>query len=231
MFYFSSKRHVACLFCVLFSLYSVFGQADTAVNAPIDETDIVLGAQDTAETANPGSSGSNRSSSSWMLLRIVLVLALICAGAYGALYLVKKSGKPGTYSDPFLKNPSGLQLGPNKSVQVITIGGKAFLIGVTDQAVNLIAELNDQELVDSLHLSSDKTAGAPGRPFSAILSSLFPSGSSRTGQSTGSLVSDASQDLSKDFSASAQATADFLRKQRERIQNAGLQEGEGEDRL
>jgi len=230
MYYFPSKRLVLCLVLLCLCIAGAVAQTETNARVGIDETQIVLVSPDADVASGESATGANRSSNIWFLVRLVLVLVLICAGAYGALHLIRKSGKVSASADQFLANPSGLQLGPNQSVQVVTIGDKALLLGVTDSSINLLCELDDRELIDSLKLFSGKTEAFPGSSFSSILAKFIPR--SVVQQSQNSSAKPVNQaDMPNDAAATAQATADFIKKQRERLKKAGQEESSGDNRL
>ena len=146
------------------------------------------------------------SSNIWPVLRVVLVLVAVCGGIYGVVYLLKKSTKISVGNDPYIKNVASLTLAPGRSVQIITVGPQAFLIGVTERSISLIAELTDQELIDAMNLSADKKNPVPAGSFASLLGKFIP------GQSK------AERSFMNDSPASSVTGADFLRRQRERFQ-------------
>ena len=62
----------------------------------------------------------------------------------------------------------------------MTLVDKAYLIGVSENSVNLIAEVNDKELVEALNLHAERQGSVP-RPknFSEVLD-LFTAHRTRT---------------------------------------------------
>lgn len=191
-----------------------------AVPAQTDETAIYLDAP--AQNAQTGAAKSSSPSAVWILLRIVIVLALVCAGIYGVVYLLKKSTKVDVGSDPFLKSVATLSVGPNRSIQVVTLGERAYMVGVTEHAVNLLAEVTDKEIIDAMNLDAGKKTPVPGGNFAALVSRLLPKKDSASDREF-PLTSTAPMD-----DGSAFATADFIRKQRERL-NGGAGSGNGPD--
>jgi len=143
----------------------------------------------------------------WLFVRMVLVLAIVCVGIYGLIFFLKKNSKVSAASDPWLKSVASIPLPAGKSVQVVTVGGKAFLVGVTDHAVNLICELNDQEMIDAMNLDADRQSAIPGTDFAALLSRFFPKLKNNRSTSENSPTS---------FS-SVLHHGDFLKNQRERL--------------
>ena len=79
--------------------------------------------------------------------------------------------------DTFLRHISGVSVGTNKSVQIVTLLDKAYLLGVSDSSVNLIAEVTDKELVGAMNLWSDKrNQVSKPRSFADVLDIFMPHG-------------------------------------------------------
>lgn len=83
-----------------------------------------------------------------MLMALALVLALVMG-----LYLLARRFLPGNAG----AGPAGgmrllgrLPLGPRKWLALVEVGGKAHLLGVADQSINLLATLDDPDQVERL---------------------------------------------------------------------------------
>ncbi len=207
-----SSRIVLFLFLLSFACALGAQTAATQKDAPtvLDEKTILLDAP-IAETAGPVVVASS-DSTVWILLRIVLGLAIVCAGIYGVVYFLKKTTKINAGNDPYLKNVASLSFSPNKSVRVITVGARAFVLGVTDQAISLISEITDRELIDAMNLEADRNSSVPVGNFAAVIKSFLPVKQTET-------VSPETVSTPSGDSVSALATTDFLKKQRERLKN------------
>lgn len=141
----------------------------------------------------------------WDVLRVILVLALIVGCIYFVLWLIKRGMKISPSDDPFLRKVSSLDLAPGKSVQIVSLVDKAYMLGVCDNTISLISEITDKDLVDSMNVYADKKKNsAKPRNFEELLS-IFTKGSS----------SQSSSDVSK--KESGEKLVDLLKKQRERI--------------
>ncbi len=212
MFFFSLKKPTVFSLFVVFALCAslpLFAQkAHEADGAAVsgtqaaDENAIYLD----ANAPLPSAKQAKGPSSVWILFRVVLVLAIVCAAIYGVVWLLKKTTVVNAANDPYLKSVSSLTLAPNKTVQVVTIGTKGYLVGVTDQAVSLIAEVDDRELLDAMNLAQDRKAAAPQATFSSVLSQFLPG-------------SRAKEPDAQDREASMPrfTSADVIRRQRERL--------------
>jgi flagellar protein FliO/FliZ len=115
-------------------------------------------------------------SSIFVVIRMVLVLALVAAAIYGIVFLFKRAARPQAQTDPHLKVLARTQIGPGCFATVVSVGAKAWLVGGSDSGgVSLISELTEQEAVDAMLLDeSRKTAEASPRflDFSAMLRRL-----------------------------------------------------------
>ncbi|MBO4386567.1 MAG: flagellar biosynthetic protein FliO [Treponema sp.] len=124
-----------------------------------------------------GSSGSGL----WVFVRMILVLGLVLGLIYLLYRFLKKNSYIAGDDDKFLRRAASISLGPGKSVQIVTLIDKAYLVGVSENSINLISEIDDAELINALNLYADKTQSASKpKNFSEILD-LFMPGSSKGG--------------------------------------------------
>jgi flagellar protein FliO/FliZ len=231
----SKKRHLACFLSFVFIVAAAFAQNSSTARdgapagdgvaagtgAGSDETAIYLdGTGVGVAQVNASADGKTKAPSSiWILVRIVVVLALVCAGIYGVVYLLKKSSGGNAGNDPYLKNVASLYFSPNKSVQVITLGERAYMVGVTDQAINLLGEVTDRELVDAMNLNTDKKNPIPPGTFQNLMANFFPGAKRSPGAGAGA-GTDTNAGTSRN--GASFGGADFIRSQRERLKNAGV---------
>ena len=115
-----------------------------------------------------------------------------------------------TPNDPYLKKVASLTLSPGKFVYVITLNSRAYLVGVSDNSVNLIAEIEDKELVDAMNLNAPQGADEK-KPmdFSSILGKFV--------NTNGRNYASANKKTSGGFSTSS--AVELLQNQRSRLQN------------
>lgn len=206
-----SKKISYVLLCVLCLQRAVYSQeggnapiitestpVSSAVQNSLDESSISLTPQN-AELQQTSSSVSTF----WLFARMILVLAAVVACIYAVLWLFKRSMRTQESDDPFLRLVSSVQLGNGKSAQIITLVDRAYIVGVAENSVNLIAEVTDKELVDAINLYSDehKNVKKP-RSFADILDIFMPGGP---------------RDKGGVFNSSQNKLSDMLERQRERI--------------
>ena len=175
------------LFNLNFSLFaqdsaSKNGQAQSSqtqnFSINTDPSQIVLNVQNGTED----SSSQKSPSAVWLFIKMIFALAVVIGIAYVVFHLMKKTMKTGNDNDPFLRRVSQLTLSPGKSVQVITLQDSAFLIGVSDENINLIGKVDDKELVNAMNLYADKNENvSKPRSFREILDIFMP-GSSKEGE-------------------------------------------------
>ncbi len=124
-----------------------------------NEDQFIIGNNDPETNGNQQPAGG---SGVFLILRMLLVLVLAAAAIYGLVYFVKKLSQPRKAQDPYLKVLSSVSLGPNRSVHVISVGERAWLVGSADNAVSLISEIDDKETVDAMLLDSSRTSAEGG---------------------------------------------------------------------
>ena len=91
----------------------------------------------------------------------VVLLAYIVARAFGKQSMQRLAARGGQV---YLQLP----LGPNRSVCVVELFERVFVLGVTDASVRLITEINDPETVEEIR----STAPAEGGVFQEQFGSL-----------------------------------------------------------
>ena len=140
----------------------------------------------------------------WLFVKMIFALALIAGIAYGVFYLMKKNVKARNDSDPFLRNVSQITLSPGKTINVITLQNTAYLIGVTDNNINLLGQVQDEQLINAMNLYSDQnnTVSKP-KSFSEILEIFMPGSKNSQKQNI--------------FQNESQSAADLIKNQRNRL--------------
>ena len=145
----------------------------------------------TGTTTNNNSNNTGLWSTIGPFVNMILVLIAVIACVYGIVWLLKKSMRPGAENDPYLKKTASITLSPGKTVQVVTLQDKAYLLGVSDSSITLISEIEDKELIDAMNLNTPVGGKKPAN-FAALLASL---------------------------TGSAKRTENFLRSKREKLNN------------
>lgn len=156
------KKYILFTFFVAFVNVFVFSQTDTSQSSfvessVLDESQILLGETNPESQITFSDDESNLEKSSvWLFVRMILVLILVIVAIYALMKFFKKKSTEVKSSDDFLRSVSSLAFGPGKSVEIVTLIDKAYVLGVTEKSINLIAEIDDKELIESLNLNHDK---------------------------------------------------------------------------
>lgn len=132
--------------CIFLNTFFLFAQS---------ESDILLTDSTTTETVNnitaSGPSGIG------VFFRMLFVLLIVVGLIYGIFWFIKHKTNAIKTDDEFLRRVSYIDIAPGKSVEVITLIDKAYLIGVTDSQITLLGEIEDKELIQAMNLQADKT--------------------------------------------------------------------------
>lgn len=101
----------------------------------------------------------------WIVFRMVLVLVLAALAIYGVVFFIKRLARTPDARDPHLKVLASAPLGNGAFAAVVSVGSKAWLVGGGDAGVSLIAEIDEQEALESMLVDeAKKTAESrPGR--------------------------------------------------------------------
>ena len=156
------KKYILFTFFVAFVNVFVFSQTDTSQSSSVessvlDESQILLVETNPESQITFSDDESNLEKSSvWLFVRMILVLILVIVAIYALMKFFKKKSTEVKSSDDFLRSVSSLSFGPGKSVEIVTLIDKAYVLGVTEKSINLIAEIDDKELIESLNLNHDK---------------------------------------------------------------------------
>ena len=145
------------------------------------------------------------SAPTFVVVRMLLVLAVTALAIYGVVFFFKRIAKPQESRDPNLKLLARVPLSSDSFAAVVSVGPKAWLVGGGSGGVNLIAEIDDAETLETLLLEdARRNAAAEFKGFIDFQSLLqrFRGNSGRP---------DGKADMSSG------SFAEKLRKQRERL--------------
>lgn len=183
-----SKWKMAVLMTALFLFLIPFSVAQKSsdnsdTSQSVQEVNSVFTEEDESKlpiyTESGGSNVANSSYSTGgigVYIRMIVMLLIVIGLIYAVFRFLKTSGKVQTVNDDtFLRKVSALSLGNGQSVQIITLIDTAYLVGVTENSINLISEIKDKELINALNLYADKHDNT-SRPknFSDVLSIFMP---------------------------------------------------------
>lgn len=144
---------MTAIFC-LNSQTSADNSAEVEAQTTLTEQSIII----SDDTASGTSQNSNYKGPSTVgtFVRMIIVLILVIGLIYGVLLFVKKKTNVVKADDDYLRRAAWINIAPGKSVEVITLIDKAYLIGVTDENITLLGEIDDKELISAMNLNADK---------------------------------------------------------------------------
>ena len=154
--------------------------------------------------------------------RMVVVLAAVLGAIYLLFRLIKRNSRAGVGNSDCIALLGSRSLGGSRNLHLVQVGGGVYLIGATDQALNLIAQVTDQDSVDALTLNHSQPNVA-GRRFSDLLANI----GAAAGAAPGAAAAAAPRPVAR---RGVLAGADFLHHQQERLQRLRRrpQQGEGD---
>ena len=146
----------------------MFLDQSSDIDDPLRAFEQSLTLADDVTTFTPGAGPSI-----WDAFKMIIVLALCVAAIYGVVFIFKRISRKQTPStDPYLKVLANSHLASSRYVHVVAVGTKAWLVGSSEGSVNLISEIEDQDIINSmLHAEATKGTQTPGR-FPDFLSVL-----------------------------------------------------------
>jgi flagellar protein FliO/FliZ len=100
--------------------------------------------------------GENKISYPLLVLRTLAVLAALIIGIYLIFRMLLKNRNKTKSDSDIIKVLTSYPLAANKIIQIVEIAEKIMILGVTDSNINLIATVEDKEVVDRIKLLSSK---------------------------------------------------------------------------
>lgn len=218
-----SKKALSVVLCSMFVCIFAFGQtAQSTDQNESNSTATINALEPESAAARPyvpssdvvsntqNNAGRKNSNPFWQFIKLILVLALVIACIYGLVWLLKKFSSPAYQSDPYLKRVSSVALAPGKSVCIVSTPSQAFMVGVTDNSINLIGEITDKELIDAMNLNAERQgSNAKPKDFSSMLGNFFEGGKVKNAPD--------SQSFDAYFENAGVQAAERLREKREEI--------------
>jgi len=119
------------------------------------------------------------------LLRMLFVLAGVLASIYGLFWLIKKT-KAGTPvgNASVIKVRDQVILGGTKAIYLVQIGERMFMVGGTENSLNLLTELQDKDTLQEIQVVLGQKSEKPVQHFSSLLGDLLGSTKVGGGKST-----------------------------------------------
>jgi flagellar biosynthetic protein FliO len=96
-----------------------------------------------------------------LIFRLVLTLAFVIAIILGTVWVLRRlmaKRWPGKLKDRPIRVLDRIQLAPKRSLDVVAVGDRIIVLGVTENGINLLTELSPEEK----HKFQPATAGQHG---------------------------------------------------------------------
>lgn len=180
-------KSIKSLLTVVFLLLSfdiLNAQQSTSTNQKdnvVSEQSIILNPQTDAVSQENANDEYKPASTIGVFVRMIIVLIVVVLLIYAFFWFVKrKTNNNLKTDDDYLRRVAYLNIAPGKTVEVITLIDKAYLIGVTEDNINLLGEIDDKELITAMNLNSDKKANIK-KPatFNEVLELFLQKGSKK----------------------------------------------------
>ncbi len=155
-----SKKLLAVMLLCVTAVFSLYSQNNsTQIETPLTEESIVISDDITADSTGAANAASYKGPSTiGMFVRMIVVLIIVVGLIYGVLWFIKKKTNVVKTDDEYLRRAAYINIAPGKTIEVITLIDKAYLIGVTEDSITMLGEINDEELIKAMNLTADKKA-------------------------------------------------------------------------
>ncbi len=98
----------------------------------------------------------------WLIFKTVLIMGLIVAGFYYFLRYVTRKTSVQVLGQDAVQILSMVPIGQNKYLQIVDLGGKVFVLGIAENSINLITEIENKSEIDRIRLLSTKSPEGKG---------------------------------------------------------------------
>ena len=150
------KKLIAVMLLCVTAVFSLYSQnTNTQNETPLTEESIVI-SDDTGTDGASANQSYKGPSTVGTFVRMIVVLIIVVALIYGVLWFIKKKTNVVKTDDEYLRRAAYINIAPGKTIEVITLIDKAYLIGVTEDNITLLGEIDDKELIHAMNLTADK---------------------------------------------------------------------------
>lgn len=102
------------------------------------------------------------------IVKLVFALLFILALIYGLLAILRKRNR--LFGQvKVMENLGGIPVGQNKSIQMIRVGSKVYMVGVGEN-VELLKEITDQELINEIFTNKENESQSTEFSIQSLLS-------------------------------------------------------------
>ncbi len=105
----------------------------------------------------------------WLMMKTIFVLGLLAMGFYMFLRFIQQKSGIQLTGQSVVQVLSVVPLGPGKTLHVVDMAGKVFLLGVSDNNINLLTEIKERDEIDRIRLLSSTSSPLQGKGFQDIV--------------------------------------------------------------
>lgn len=88
----------------------------------------------------------------WMVVQMILALCLILVLAWGMIRIFGGNLR-GRTQGRHMRVLDEINLGPNRGMVVVEVGGKVFIVGITDHQISMLGELDDKGIIEDMRMT------------------------------------------------------------------------------
>lgn len=163
---------IICMFMVSFAFYGQASASESLENAADgtaslssfeNNTDYFNDAGTLQGSAGPAESSLRRGPGGFLLfLRMIIVLVIVVAMVYGLLWFIRNKTNVVKTEDEFLRRAAYINIAPGKTIEVITLIDRAYVIGVTEDGITLLGEFDSKsdqqtaQMINAMNLRADQ---------------------------------------------------------------------------
>lgn len=141
-----------------------------------------------------------------LIIKTLFISALFIGAVYYLFKFIAKKQGVANINPDVVRILGITPVGPNRFLQIIEIGRKVFLIGNTENSINLLTEITDKETIDIIKTSASQQIISPKISFTEHLMNFIKSNLS-------------GRKIESEKKTTGFAGLDFLKKQTKRLRD------------
>lgn len=158
-----SKKIIAAMIVFMAAVLCLYSQSQNQTQTQNSNEQSISLSEDSIILDDPANTSEDSNkykgiSTIGVFVRMIVVLVIVVVLIYGVLWFIKKKSNVVKTDDDYLRRAAYINIAPGKTIEVITLIDKAYLIGVTEDNITMLGEIEDKELIQAMNLNADKKA-------------------------------------------------------------------------
>ena len=158
-----SKKIIAAMIVFMAAVLCLYSQSQNQTQTQNSNEQSISLSEDSIILDDPTNTSEDSNkykgiSTIGVFVRMIVVLVIVVVLIYGVLWFIKKKSNVVKTDDDYLRRAAYINIAPGKTIEVITLIDKAYLIGVTEDNITMLGEIEDKELIQAMNLNADKKA-------------------------------------------------------------------------